>query len=146
MIRLRKFSLGDYEDVVDMFYEFCKEVYNNRKIGYKYAYYMIISDWIKNKCDIIVAEDEGKIIGFTMSRIDNMNGLTEPIYNGEYAFVYKEYRKTRAAYLLYKNVVDYAKQIGLKLVSNGRVENGVSDMIQKHFGVEPQYIIFEKEQ
>ena len=144
-MKLRKFTLEDYETLVNMYYEFAKEVYHNRKIGYKYSFYKIVDSWIDKKHDIILAERDGGMVGFTIGYIDNMGGITEPVYNGEIAYVIPSKRGSRASYMLYKNVVSYASELGLRLVSNGRIENGVAGMVQKHFNVKPTYFMFEKE-
>ena len=143
MIILRKFTLKDYEELVDMYYSFCIEIYSDRKIGYKYSFYKAVDSWIQKKNDIILAVDGDAIVGFSMCYVDNMDGLTEPVYNADMAYVKEEYRKSRAGYLLFKNGYDYANDIGLKLVSLGRVENGVDKMIEKHFDLKKKYIMFE---
>lgn len=140
MYKLVNFSLVHYEELVDMFYEFMKEVYYDRKIGLKYAYYIRVNEWIERKCHIVVCLKDDIPIGFTMSYIDNMGGLTEPVYQGEIAYVKPEYRKTRASYLLYSNVVQFAEESGIKLVSRSRIENGIDKMIKKHYNVVAKYI------
>ena len=79
-----------------------------------------------------------------MCYIDEFGGLTEAIYNCEYAYVKPEFRKTKAAYLLYHNAYNYSKELGLNVVTNGRVENGVSKMMKKHFDLQQQFINFER--
>ena len=143
-MKIRLFSLSDYEEVVDMLYNFYLEVYPDRKIGFKYAYYEKVSNWINTNKDIVVCLKDDKIVGFTMCYFDTNDGLTEPIYQCEIAYVKPEYRKTRAAYMLYNNAVKLAEENKIMIVSNSRVENGVSDMVQKHFGCEPKFIVNER--
>jgi GNAT superfamily N-acetyltransferase len=144
-LHLRKFQLDDYEVVVDMLYNFYIEVYGDmRKIGSKYFFYKEVAEWINSGKDIVIAEQDCDIAGFTLAYINDFGGMTEPVYYGEIAFVYPEYRKGRAAYMLYKNVVQYAQEIGLNLFSNGRVENKVSDMIEKHFNPKKMFINYER--
>jgi GNAT superfamily N-acetyltransferase len=142
MYRLKKFELSDYEELVDMFYEFTKECYPERKIGLKYRFYERVNQWIDNKYDIILGAKDDKIVGFSMAYIDN-SGLTENVYVGEIAYVKPEFRKGRITYMLYSNVVQYAKELGLTLVSNSRISNGVDNMIKKHYDVEEKYTQFE---
>jgi hypothetical protein len=139
---LKKFKLSDYEELVDMFYEFTKECYKERKIGLRYRFYEKVNQWIDNKYDIILGMKEDKIVGFTMCYID-MSGLTEPVYVGEIAYIKPEYRKSKISYMIYNNVVEYAKQLNMILVSNSRVDNGVDKMIKKHYNVKQKYIQFE---
>ena len=41
---LRPFFLSDYEAVVDMYYDFTREVFTERKIGYKYFFYKTVQE------------------------------------------------------------------------------------------------------
>ena len=143
---LDKFTLDDYEEVVDMFYELNKEFYRDiRIIGPKYFYYKAVTNWIADKKHIILCKDKkGIIVGFTMSYIDAVCGLTETVYNGELAYVKPKYRNTRAAYLLYNNVASVAKELKLNLSSNSRVENGVDKMIEKHFTTNKVFSNYER--
>lgn len=141
---LRKMLLPDFEEVVSMYYDFYREVYPNRKIGDKYFFYKRIMTYINDNSDIILAEDNGKVCGFSLSFINMNGGLTEKTYNGEIVYVKERYRKGRSAYLLYDNVSNYAKELGLTLVANGLVTNGVSDMISKHFDCKEMFINFER--
>lgn len=142
---LRPFFLSDYEAVVDMYYDFTREVFTERKIGYKYFFYKTVQEWIKKGNDIVlVTTDDGEIVGFSMAFYDDFGGLTEPFYNGEIAYVKPEYRKSKAAYLLYNNVVEVAKERNLLIVANGRVENGIDKMIKKHYKATPMFINFER--
>lgn len=130
------FRVEFYEDLVSMFQDFTTEIYgSNRRIGSKYFFYKAVNKWIEDKKDIILCINSNyDIIGFTVSYIDNNGGLTEEVYFGDICYVKPKYRKTRASYLLYKNVVSYgSNDLKLNVVANGRVENGVDKMIEKHF-------------
>lgn len=143
---LDKFTLDDYEEVVDMFYELNKEFYRDiRTISPKYFYYKAVINWIADKKHIILCKDKnGVTVGFTLSYIDDVNGLTETVYNGEIAYIKPKYRNTRAAYLLYNNVASVAKELKLNLSSNSRVENGVDKMIEKHFTTNKVFSNYER--
>lgn len=142
MYSLKKFQLSDYEELVDMFYEFTKECYKDRKIGIKYRFYERVNQWIDNKYDIILGLKDDDIIGFTLCYKD-MSGLTEPMYIAEIAYVKPEYRKSRIGYMLYMNSFNYAMEIGMNIETRSRVENNVDKMVAKHFNVKPTYIQFE---
>lgn len=144
MIKLREITLEDYEEVVKMYFDFTTEVFSDkRKISPIYFFYKEVTNWINSNKHIILAYEGNKVLGFSFSYVDNFNGLTEDIYNCEIAYVKPEYRKTRAAYLLYKNGYNMSIELGLNIHTNGRVCNGVSDMIKKHFNLEEQFINFE---
>lgn len=143
---LRRITLNDYEEIVDMYYNFMIEVFGDkRQITPKYFYYKLVIDWINSSKHIVVATKDDKVLGFTLSYIDTNSNLTEPIYNGEIAYVKKEYRNTKAGYMLYKNVVNVAKELNMNLVANGRICNGIDKMIEKHFKPEAMFINYEKE-
>lgn len=144
-MELRAFKLDDYEEVVDMLYSFMIEVFSeDRKISPKYFYYRQIQSWINQKKHIVLAVNkDNTIVGFSCCYIDEFDYLTESVYNCEYAYVKPEYRKTRAAYMLYKNGSSTAKELGLNLVSNGRIENGVDNMMEKHFNLQRKFTNFE---
>lgn len=143
-MKLFNFMITDYEEVVDMYYEFTKEIYPDRQVGYRYFFYKEVMKWINHGNDIVVAKSNGDIVGFSMAYVDDNNGLTETIYNGVLAYVKTEYRKTRAAYLLYNNMYSLAKEKNLTVIANGLVTNGVSDMIKKHFDCKEMFINFER--
>ena len=141
---LRKMSLKDYEEVVDMYYNFTKDVYPDRKIGERYFFYKEVMSWINNSRDVILVKKDDITVGFSLSYVDMNGGMTEKIYNGVIAYVKPEYRKTRAAYMLYKNISEYAKDKELTLVANGLATNGVSNMIKKHFDCKEMFVNFER--
>lgn len=142
---LEKFSLKYYEQLVSMYYRFTVEVYPDRKIGYMYSFYRAVNEWIEKKHDIVLAIKDGYAVGFTVCFVNDMGGITEPVYVAEFAYVEPEYRNTRAGYLLYKNAYNYSKDINMKIVSMSRIENGVDKMVLKHFDVKPKYIMVEGE-
>ena len=144
MMKIRTFVLDDYEEVVKMYFDFTTEVFSNRRtISPIYFFYKEITRWINSDKHIILACEDDKILGFSMSYVDSFNGLTQSIYNCEIAYVKPTYRKTRAAYMLYKNGYNMSKELGLNIHTNGRISNGVSKMMKKHFDLEEQFINFE---
>jgi len=143
-MRLRRFNLDDYEELVDMFYEFNKEVYKGRKIGLKYSHYMVVNEWISKKYDLILSiADNNEICGFSLGYIDDNNRLIEPMYNGEIIYVKENYRTGRAAYKLYTNIYNYSKELKMGIKTLSRVENNSSDMVAKHFDLKDRYILQE---
>jgi GNAT superfamily N-acetyltransferase len=129
-----------------MFYNFTREIFGDkRRVNPKYFFHKEVQRWIEEGKDIVLAiSDNGDVVGYSMAFVDKNQFLTEAVYNGEMAYVYPEYRKTRAAFMLYKNVVEYAKEQNLNLVANGRVENGVDAMIEKHFDCNKTFVSYER--
>ena len=141
---LRPFFLSDYDSVVDMYYEFTKEVFSNRKIGDRYFFSKAVMNWINTGKNIVVVEHNDEIVGFSMAFVDDNGGLTESFYNGEIIYVKPPFRHGKAVYMLYNNVVEVARDMNLLIVANGRIENGIDAMIQKHFEATPMFINFER--
>lgn len=144
-VKLREFTLDDYEELVDMFYEFYKET-SIKTIYPKYFYYKDVISWIAKNKKIVLAVKGNMIIGFNTFYYTENNGLTEPYIFGEYCYVKPEYRNSRAAYLLYNNCVQYAAEHHLPMTAMGRIENGGDSIIKKHFKAMPTYITFERNQ
>ena len=144
MFTLRRMLLPDFEEVVDMYYNFTKEVFPERTVGERYFFYKEVMSWIDNRRDVILVVKDDTIVGFSMCYIDDNSGLTNPIYNGVIAYVKQDYRKTRAAYMLYKNMSDYANELKMTITANGLVTNGVSNMIGKHFECNEMFMNFER--
>lgn len=140
---LRRFLAKDFEEVVDMYYNFTKEVYPNRAISEKYFFYRAVQNWITKDVDLIVSIQDNILTGFSMCYKDDLGGITEPVYQCEVCFVKPEYRKSRAAFLLYKNAYAYAKEQRLLVSCNARLENRVDEMIEKHFKLTPTFKLLE---
>ena len=142
---IRKFEIGDFEEVVSMYEALAKEIYPNRSHGAKYFFYRAVIDWVSSNKDIVVAEKDGELVGFTLAYLDHCGGITEPVYNGEIAYVKPNARKTRAAYMLYHNVSNFANEQGLTLIANAYIggENKV-DKIQQKLGGQPMFISMER--
>jgi phage regulator Rha-like protein len=142
-MEIRRFTLDDYEDVVGMHYDFIKEVFSDRVISPKYFFYKEVGSWINDSKNIIVAYKGKTIVGYTLAYVDQFNGLTSPVYNAEIAYIKPEYRNSKAAYLLFKNTSDYAKEQNMTLITNGRIENGTASIMKKHFNLKEKLISFE---
>ena len=141
---LRKMELDDYEDVVDMYYDFYIEIYPNRNINHKYFFYQVVASWIKDKKDVILIERDGEVIAFTLSYVNMNSGLTDKFYFAEAGYIKSEYRKTKAAYMLFKNISDYAEENSMNLSGTFFLENGTSDMVKKHFDCTETFINLER--
>lgn len=138
-------NLDDYEEVVGMYYCLVKELFGDkREISPKYFFYKQVQNWINSGNDIVVSYSDNCVTGFSMCFKEEFFGLTEPYYNCEYCYVKPEYRKTRAAYILYNNAYEYSKELGMNIVASGRVNNGVDKMIGKHFDLDKRFITFER--
>lgn len=112
---IREYTTEDFEEVVDMYYKMCLEVYPHRKFKSKQYFYANVINWINWKYDIMVTEKDGNITGFIMCYFDSMGGIVEDYYQLECYYVKPEYRKTRALYLMYNTVTIYCDSMGVLL-------------------------------
>ena len=134
-VRLLPFSLELYDDLVDMHYKFITEIYGDkRRINSKYFFHKTIQSWIDNRREIAIAVKDSEVVGYSLSYIDDMGGLTEPVYKGEFIYVKEYARKSRTAYLLYNNIIERAKELDMNVSGGGRADNGADKMLEKHFG------------
>lgn len=146
-MNLRQATLGDYNDLVEMYKDLIKTVYHGMKISEDIFIHGVVLGWYQSKKDIVICETkEGKIAGFSLAYIEDIM-IIEPYYKGDIAYVKPEYRKTKAAYLLYNGVVKTAKDIGMRVIASAYIGNGNAekiDKIQSRFGT-PQFIEFRTE-
>lgn len=141
---LRKFQLSDYEEVVDMYYSFISDVYPKRDKGSKYFFYRAVMEWISGGKNIIVVEDSGNICGFSLAYNNDMGGITESVYFVEVIYLKKEYRNTKAAYIMYHNISEYAKENNLTISGMASVNTVGSRIIENHFDGDKMFINFER--
>lgn len=143
-MKIRKFNVNDYLEVVQMFKEFTKELYPHREIGSDMAFSEVVLGWIKQQKHIFVTVTrEGVLTGFSMSGINYNDYLTEPIYQGDIAYTKPIYRGSKSAYLLYNNMVRISKDLGLNISANAFINQYKIDKIQRKFGGEMIYINME---
>lgn len=145
-MKLRKATTSDYVEIVKMYKELVETVYHNMRISDDIYFYGAVIEWYKADKDIVIAEKDEEIAGFTLAYVENI-GVVEPYYYGDIAYIKPKYRKTRAAYMLYNNVVNYGKELGLKVEARAFVGNGNKnnvDKIQSKFGKQ-EFIHFRTE-
>ena len=143
MTKIRPFLLTDFEGLVDMYYDFTKEVYPNRKVGNRYFFYKAVQKWIASEADVVISIVDGNISGFSMCYEDMFGGLTETVYQCDICYVRERYRKGRSAYMLYNNSYSYAKDKGLIVNVSARVENGVDKLVASHFKLTETFKTYE---
>lgn len=145
-MQLRNLSLNDYEEFVNMLYCFIQETNEEDIQTPKYFYYKEAIRMINDKdTHIIIASNKKDICGFSVCRVDTLNGMLEDFYSCDYCYVKPEYRNTKAGYMLFKNGYNVAKENNLAIRVNGRIENGVAKMIEKHFKLKPKYTLLQGE-
>ena len=118
MVTIRPAFTSDINELVLMYKEVIKKVYPGKKLGSDYHFYKAVINWIDSGHDIVVTENNGIISGFCMSYVDNMGGLITPVYYCSEIFVKQEFRKTKAFFLIIKNVENIARTKKMDLISD----------------------------
>lgn len=146
-MKLRPATLNDFEELVKMYKDLVYTIYCDLKINEDIFLYGTVLDWFRKRKDIILCEtDEGEVAGFTLSYVEDIT-IVEPYYMGDIAYVKPQFRKSRAAYILYHDVVNRGRGAGLKVQAKAYVGNGNQDKVdrlQSRFG-KPQFIEFRTE-
>lgn len=108
----------DLHEIAFMYRELLKDFYPINSLGSDYHFYKAVISWIDNGNDIVVSEKDNIVTGFYMAYVDNMGGLTQATYYCSELFIKKEFRKSRAFYLLQKNLILTAKTKKLNLIAD----------------------------
>lgn len=132
MIKLRTAKLADYEELVAMYKELLKVVYHGMQPGEDIFIYGAVQNWYQRNSDIVIAykEEDDTITGFSCSYVEDI-GVVQPYYYGDLLYIKPEFRKGKSAYLLYNNVVNYAKKRGLPVIAKAYVGNGNKEKVDK---------------
>lgn len=135
MVVVREYKETDLEEVVDMYYKMCHDVYPHREFKSKQYFYANVINWFEWNYDIIVTEKDGIITGFAMCYIDNMGGICDDYYVGECIYVKPEFRKGRSAYLMYNTAINYGESQGYVLSTNASDITESSHISAKVLGI-----------
>lgn len=128
---IRPSKLSDYKELVDMYKELISITYDGMTLGEDIFFYGVVTEWFKANKNIVICEtDDGDIAGFTLAYMEDI-GVVEPYYYGDIAYVKPKYRKTKAAYLLYNNVVQFGKSLGVRVIAKAYVGGGNKDNVDK---------------
>lgn len=146
-MKIRPAKGSDIPELVQMYKELLEIAYPQRKIAPIEILYQIVSDWFSNKSKITIAYDEDTIVGYTLMTYNNAGGATETVLDAEISFVKEEYRKSRAAYLLYKEGLKYAIFMGMGVMSTSNPDSAPimkkrynSELTFAHFEISTEYI------
>jgi L-amino acid N-acyltransferase YncA len=132
-MKLRKAEYGDYEAIVDMYVDLIDNVYPERRKAPKMKFYSQVLQWFTDKEHIRVVEKDGEVIAFALCIFDNARGVTETVYHAEIAYVKPKFQKSKAVYLLYNDIVNWAIENDFVLQTSSIPENGVAKIIEKRF-------------
>ena len=139
---IRNATIGDYEEIVEMYYELMKVCFPHRKLGAKIFFYEKIRNWFYNKNnELRVVQKDDEIIGFSMCYVDNIEMITEDVLNADMVYIKPKYRKTRAAYLIWDTLVNRAKELGIGMTTLATPE--ASKVTLKRYNTKIAFIMIE---
>lgn len=146
-MKLRLAEPKDYLELVDMYKKLIIITYDQFKIMEDIYFHGTVQSWFSDKKDIVIAEaDNGEIAGFSLSYIEDL-AVVEKYYHGDLMYIHKKYRKGRAAYLLYHNMLKYAEDNRLPIMAIGHIreeDDHKATQILSKFG-KPRFIEYHKE-
>ncbi len=128
---IRIATLDDYEEICEMYRELLYITYEGMEIGKKIHTDQCVYAWFMANRDInVTVSEDGEITGFTVAFIQNLM-VVESYYYGDLAFVKEDFRRSRAAYLLYNAIVERAKILELPIMAKAYVGGGNKDQVDK---------------
>lgn len=140
-MKLLPFSTVFYEDVVNMLYSMVMEANPEKIIGSKQNFYRLVDGWTKDdNMDIVLVCTDTDVIGFYNALVNDNRGLYEANYFVENFYIKPNKRKSRAIYMLFKNIEKYAHSLGLLVSAKFRIDNGFAELIKKHYNVNSKLI------
>lgn len=140
-MKIRKATVEDIPVLVEMYIDLVTIAYPKRRIAPPIIFYDIVVDWILTEKRVRVTYNNTELTGFSYISTNNAGGLTETLLDAEISYVKVEYRKSRAAYLIYKDGFDYALSMNMGMMSTSNIES--SPIVGKRFGAENTFLHWE---
>ena len=125
-------SAHDIPVIVDMYHKLLEVAYPDREIASYLTLYKIVLSWFNEDDRLRLVLADKNVAGFSLVRFNNAGGATEMILDADITYLYEEFRKTRAAYIMYTDIVDYATRCDLILMSTSTPES--SPIVEKRWG------------
>jgi len=129
MIRIYEHS--DFNEVVKMYKDLIETCYPFHKIGADNEFEEVITSWINKGYDVFIAEEKGTIKGFSVSFVEP-ESVIEAYYRVAIIYIKKKFRKTKASYLLYANLLNISMLLELKLHCNVYLGNNSAKIVSKY--------------
>jgi len=133
-MKLREATADDIPELVEMYIDLVTIAYPTRRIAPQIIFYEIVVNWIGKNHRVMVTYNDIEITGFSYTGYNNAGGLTETMLDAEITYVKEQYRKTRAAYLIYNDVFEFAIESNMGIMSTSTPES--SPIVSKRFGAE----------
>jgi hypothetical protein len=134
MVTIREYKPSDFDEVLNMYYQLCHEIYPHRTFKSMRAFESNVKFWISSNYDIMVTENNGRVTGFILCYVDNMGGIVDDYYQIECVYVKHDARNSRALQLMVATAMNYANTKGYILSGNASEFTQASD-ISSRFGL-----------
>lgn len=139
---VRPYLENDFNEVAMMYRDLIGTVYHNYKLGAPLTFEKAVRFWIEEEHDIHVAvEPSGELCGFTLSFIER-SFIIQDLYRVDQLFIKPKFRNSRAALLLYANMIEISKILELPIVAKGW-HGSISNKILQKFGT-PIFTEYER--
>jgi GNAT superfamily N-acetyltransferase len=120
------------QELITMFESLIKEVYGSLAGDIKDRYEKEVKNWIDSSyINLFLAyNDKNEVIGFAVGEYVEKSFCVKH-YIGLHCYVKPIFRKTRAAYLLYKAIIDRADNYNLPILVNAYQQNETKSIMKK---------------
>lgn len=140
-MNIRPAEGNDIPELVQMYRSLLVIAYPQRRIAPTEVLYGLVVQWFKNKDTITIVYNDDGLVGFTLMNFNNAGGSTETVIDAEISYVKPQYRKSRAAYLLYKEGLKYAVHMGMGVMSTSNPDS--APIMKKRYNAELTFSHFE---
>ena len=140
-MKIRPLLIDDIGEVTAMFIALIQIVYPKHQKGLYDTFLHVVQSWVINKRDIFIAEHEGELVGFSLSYVIEEK-ILEPYYQGDLLYIKPKFRKSKASYLLYANMLNISNNLKMPIHAKGYTQNDAGKILAK-FG-EPTFVEFIK--
>jgi len=140
-LRVRPVDADDVPELVEMYMDLVSFAYPTRMRAPKIVFYEIVLEWFTRKDRIRIVENGEESVGFSLVTRHNAGGAVETYLDAEVTYIKEKYRKGRGAYLIYNDVFEFAKKMGMGIMSTSTPDS--SPIVNKRFGAEHAFNHYE---
>ncbi len=147
---IRKAKIWDVPEITEMWAAMQNEVAIPRRyaddVQKERFYFSLVGKLYRNDWSILVAEEDGKLIGFIMGNVQYFEyGTSDLIGNCDHVYVYPDHRGNSLMDKLIEQLLLIGKKAGVKSCEFITVYDTKLIEIWKHRGFLPTQVIYSKE-
>lgn len=140
-LRVRTVDADDIPQLVEMYMDLVSFAYPTRERAPKIVFYEIVLEWFVRKDRIRIVCNEEENVGFSLVTKHNAGGAVETYLDAEVTYIKEKHRKGRGAYLIYNDVFEFAKKMGMGIMSTSTPDS--SPIVNKRFGAQHAFNHYE---